>query len=165
MPDPEKRQDQYLNYALTRAQGEEVALNSWHNTIVARTSDVNGKGQAGNLNLRLANLLTRLEAGSVTERSKNAFISTTLVDNLAKCLLEVSGHNFTHYGILHLAGSEQISYFDFACRIAEKVKLDKTLIKPEFSKVWNISLNAHYSQGLLRTQLLNVDEQLSAIFP
>jgi dTDP-4-dehydrorhamnose reductase len=165
IPDAEKRHDQYRIYAMTRAQGEQVALNSWHNTIIARTSDVNGKDQVGNLNPRLANLLTQLEAGNDVERSKNAFISPTLVNNLAESLLEISGQNFIYRGILHLAGSQQISYFDFACLIAEKVKANKTLIKPEFSKVWNISLDTCYTQSLLRTPLLNVEEQLSAIFP
>jgi dTDP-4-dehydrorhamnose reductase len=164
LADPEKRHDQYRAYAMTRAQGEKVALNSWHNTIVARTSDVNGKDQANNLNPRIASLLAQLEAGNEVERSTNAFISPTLVDNLAECLLEISGDDFTYHGILHLAGSEQISYYDFACRIAEKAKLDKNLIKPESLKMWNISLDARYSQSLLRTRLLNVEEQLSAIF-
>ena len=40
-----------------------MALDSWHNTIVARTSDVNGKDQAGNLNPRIASLLAKFEAG------------------------------------------------------------------------------------------------------
>jgi dTDP-4-dehydrorhamnose reductase len=163
-PDPEERHDQYRIYALTRAQGEQVALNCWQNTIVVRTSDVNGKDRAGNLNPRLASLLSQLKAGEVIERSANAFISPTLVDNLSESLLEVSGKNFTYRGILHLAGSQQISYFDFACRIAEKAKLEKTLIKPEFSKVWNIGLDTRYTQSLLRTQLLSVGAQLSAIF-
>jgi dTDP-4-dehydrorhamnose reductase len=126
---------------------------------------VNGKDQAGNLNPRLTKLLTQLEAGRKVERSKNAFISPTLVDNLAESLVEISEQNFTYRGILHLAGSQQISYFDFASRIAEKIKADKTLITPEISNVWNISLDTHYTQSLLRTPLLNVEEQLSAIFP
>jgi dTDP-4-dehydrorhamnose reductase len=149
IPDPEKRHDQYRIYGLTRAQGERVALNSWHNTIVARTSDVNGKDKTGKLNPRLANLLAQLEAGNTVERSKNAFISPSLVDNLADCLFEISRRDFTYRGVLHLAGSQQINYFDFACLIAEKVKADKTLIKAEFSQVWNISLDTFYTQSVL----------------
>ncbi len=164
IPDPERRHDQYRIYGLTRAQGEQVALNSWHNTIVARTSDVNGKDQTGNLNPRLANLLAQLEAGNTIERSKNAFISPSLVDNLANGLLEISGKDFTYRGVLHLAGSQQISYFDFACLLAEKAKADRTLIKAEFSQVWNIGLDTCYTQNLLRTPFLSVEEQLSAIF-
>lgn len=164
LPDPEKRHDQYRIYGLTRAQGEKVALNSWHNTIIARTSDVNGKNQADKLNPRLVSLLAQLEAGNTVERSKNAFISPTLVDNLADCLLEISGGDFTYRGVLHLAGSQQINYFDFARLIAEKVKANKTLIKAEFSQAWNISLDTGYTQSVLRTPFLNVDEQLSKIF-
>jgi dTDP-4-dehydrorhamnose reductase len=164
IPDPEKRYDQYRIYGLTKAHGERVALNSWENTIVVRTSDVNGKDQAGKLNPRLANLLAQLEAGNAIERSKNAFISPSLVDNLAGSLLEISGQNFTYRGVLHLAGVQQISYLDFACLVAAKAKLDKTLIKPEFSKVWNIGLDTCYSQSLLRTPFLNIEEQLSIIF-
>jgi dTDP-4-dehydrorhamnose reductase len=164
IPDPEKRHDPYRIYALTRAQGEQVALNSWHNTIIVRTSDVNGKDQAGNLNPRLANLLAQFEAGQGIERSTNALISPTLVDNLAESLLEISRPNFTYRGILHLAGRQQISYFDFACLLAEKVRADKTLLKPEYLKVWNIGLDTSYSQSFLHTPFLNVEEQLSVIF-
>lgn len=163
-PDPEKRHDQYRTYGLTKAKGEKVALDSWHNTIVVRTSDVNGKNQANQLNQRLVKLLAQLEAGNPFERSKNAFISPTLVDNLADCLLEISRRDFMYRGVLHLAGGQQMNYFDFACLVAEKVKADKNLIKAEFANVWNIGLDTRYTQSVLRTRLLNVDEQLSKIF-
>jgi dTDP-4-dehydrorhamnose reductase len=163
-PDPEKRHDQYRIYGLTKTKGEIVALDSWHNTIVARTADVNGKNQANQLNQRLVKLLAQLEAGNPFERSMNAFISPTLVDNLADCLLEISRRDFIYRGVLHLAGSQQMNYFDFACLVAEKVKADKTLIKAEFANVWNIGLDTRYTQSVLRTPFLTVDEQLSKIF-
>jgi dTDP-4-dehydrorhamnose reductase len=164
IPDPDKRHDQYRAYALTKARGEQVALASWDNTIVARTSDVNGKDEAGRLNPRLANLAAELRAGNRVERSKIAFISPTLVDHLAEALLEISRPDFSYRGILHLAGREQISYFDFACRIAEKIHADPKLIQPEFSRIWNIGLDTTYSQSILRTPFPNVEEQLLTIF-
>ena len=61
IPDAEKRNDEYRAYALTRATGEQVALKEWSNSIVVRTSDVNGKDVYGNLNARLEKIVNKLK--------------------------------------------------------------------------------------------------------
>lgn len=163
-PDPENRQDKYRNYAVTRAQGEQIVLNDWPNSLVARTADVNGKDVGGRLNTRLANLVETLQAGKETERSCHAYISPTLIDHLVAGLLEICADAFDHHGILHLVGSEQISYYDFARFVARQIKADEQLIKAETSTSWNIGLDHTNTQSMLKTRFLGVKEQLSAIF-
>jgi dTDP-4-dehydrorhamnose reductase len=163
-PDPEARNDLYRHYAITRFQGERIALENWPNTIVARTADVNGKDACGRLNPRLIALVEQLQGGKEIERLCNAYISPTWVDNLAAALLEISQPDFAYQGVLHLAGSEPISYYDFARRLARQIGSDEQLVKADMSRSWNISLGTTFTQSILKTRLLGVQEQLSAIF-
>jgi dTDP-4-dehydrorhamnose reductase len=56
------------------------------------------------------------------------YTSPTFVPNLSKMLIEVATKQIT--GTIHLAGATRISRYEFARIIAEKLNLDKTLIKP-----------------------------------
>ena len=56
------------------------------------------------------------------------YTSPTFVPNLSKMLIEVVTKQIT--GIIHLAGSTRISRYDFAEMVADKLDLDKTLLKP-----------------------------------
>lgn len=57
------------------------------------------------------------------------YTSPTFVPNLSKMLIEVATKEIT--GIIHLAGATRISRFEFAEIIADKLNLDKTLLKPK----------------------------------
>jgi dTDP-4-dehydrorhamnose reductase len=56
------------------------------------------------------------------------FTSPTYVPNLSKMLIEVATKQIV--GTIHLAGASRISRFQFAEMIAEKLSLDKSLLKP-----------------------------------
>jgi len=56
------------------------------------------------------------------------FTSPTFVPNLSKMLIEVATRKIT--GIIHLAGATRISRYDFAKLVADKLGLDKNLLKP-----------------------------------
>ncbi len=163
-PDPEERFDQYRLYAQTRAAGEQVALSNWPNTIVVRTADVNGRDLEGNLNPRLAAIVEQLQAGQEIQRLVNCYISPSLVDNVIEGILEITNYNFNYRGILHLAGSQPISYYEYARLVAHHIHADKNLVKADMTKTWNISLDVAFTQRLLKTQLLNVECQLATIF-
>lgn len=164
IPDAEKRNDEYRTYAITRATGEQVALKKWPNTIVVRTSDVNGKDVHGNLNIRLEKLVSQLKTGQVVQRLDRAYISPTLVTNLVNGILEIIRNEFEYRGVMHIAGSERISYYEFARLLAKYIGADTSLVIPDESKVWDYSLDTSYTQGLLKTKLLNVAEQFRRIF-
>ena len=164
IPDAEKRNDDYRAYAITRATGEQVALKNWSNTMVVRTSDVNGTDINGNLNVRLEKLVNQLKTGQVVQRLNRAYISPTLVTNLVDGIFELIRDKFEYRGVLHVAGNERISYYEFTRLLAEYLGADSSLVIPDESKAWDYSLDTRYTQSLLKTKLLNVDEQFRRIF-
>jgi len=56
------------------------------------------------------------------------FTSPTYVPNLSRMLIEVATRQIT--GIIHLAGATRISRYDLAELVAEKLNMDKKLLKP-----------------------------------
>jgi dTDP-4-dehydrorhamnose reductase len=163
-PDAKERHDDYRAYAITRAAGEQIALGSWHNTIIVRTADVNGRDIQGKLNSRLANLVEQLKSGQEIQRLSQAYISPTLVDDLVDGIMEVVNENFSYRGVLHIAGSQRISYYEFARELAKFINADDTLVKADKSRVWDISLDTNFTQSMLKTKLLNVEDQFKKIF-
>ena len=163
-PDAEQRYDDYRAYAVMRAVGEQVTLDTWPNSIIVRTADVNGRDAQGNINTRLANLINQLESGQKIQRLSQAYISPTLVDNLVDSILEILNVNFAYRGILHIAGCERTTYYEFTRALVKYVNADVSLVKPDESKVWDYSLDVTFTQSLLNTRLLNVDEQFNRIF-
>lgn len=166
LPDPESRHDQYREYALTRAEGERVAQEKWANTIIVRTSNVDGCDMNGNLNSRLAFLAEHLRLGQPLPRFCNRRISPTLVDNLAAAMLEVIHPSFSYRGVLHIAGSQQVTDYEYAKLLARQIGVDENLVEEAYSdESSNISLDVTFTQSLLQTRLLNVTEQLAITFP
>jgi dTDP-4-dehydrorhamnose reductase len=56
------------------------------------------------------------------------FTSPTYVPNLSKMLIEIATRQIV--GIIHLAGATRISRYELAEMIADKLNLDKSLLKP-----------------------------------
>ena len=163
-PDAEEKQDNYRGYAIAKARGERLVLNAWPNSIVVRTADVNGRGVDGRLNSRLEDLVRQLRAGSELKRLSRCYISPTLVDDLVAGLLQVSSRSFAYKGILHLAGPERVSYYDFARLVARQIGADEELIRSDASREQDLSLDTTYTQRALSAPFLQVRDQLSAIF-
>jgi dTDP-4-dehydrorhamnose reductase len=70
------------------------------------------------------NLESKKEIPVLTDQ----FTSPTYVPNLSKMLIEIATRQIT--GIIHVAGATRISRFQLAEMIADKLNLDKTLLKP-----------------------------------
>ncbi len=175
LPDPEIRFDRYRAYGLGRRAGEEIALNEWPQTIVARTAHVDGLDAWGTLNPRLQSTIDQLRAGQPISRFIDRTISPTLVDNLADALVEIAQPDFTGGvrfqlpGILHLAGCQPITDYDFAILLTRKLGLPETLVQPDrylppgSPGSYNIALDVTFTRSLLRTPLLDVGAILSHI--
>ncbi|WP_082710115.1 sugar nucleotide-binding protein [Burkholderia sp. TSV86] len=163
-PDADKKHDQYRHYAMARARGEQLVLSHPSNTIVVRTADVNGRDVEGKLNARLEYLVRQLLAGHAVERFSRCYMSPTLVDDLVVGLLRISSADFIYKGVLHLAGSDRISYYNFAQLLANQIGVDRELIKSDISREQDLSLNSAYTQKLINTSFLGVKDQLAQIF-
>ena len=70
------------------------------------------------------NLELKKEISVLTDQ----FTSPTYVPNLSKMLIEVATRQIT--GITHLAGTSRISRYALAEMVADRLNLDKTLLKP-----------------------------------
>ncbi len=93
----------------------------------------------------------------------DVFFSPILVNNLAEALFEIYERDLK--GILHVAGAERCSKFQFGEKIAEIFNLDKKLIKPisinDFTKFRaarpkDVSLDVDKAKKELRLKLLDV---------
>lgn len=175
LPDSHARQDAYRNYGLARRAGELAALEEWGDTIVTRTANVDGRDAWGQLNPRILSLIDPLRAGQPLVRFVDRFISPTLVANLAGALVEVAhpGFPLPPGRVLHLSGREPVSDYDYARRIAARLGADPGLVRGDHverlgarmapGRYNNIGLDVTFSQSLLKTRLLSVDEMLAEL--
>jgi len=112
-------------YGETKLEGEK-AVKDLRDYIIVRPSVLYG------WNPIKQNFVTwvmqELKKGNAIDIVKDQFNSPTLADNLAELILELIEKEET--GIFHISGSERISRFDFAIKIAEVFDLNKGLIKP-----------------------------------
>ncbi|MCS4541644.1 MAG: dTDP-4-dehydrorhamnose reductase [Euryarchaeota archaeon] len=152
-------------YGLTKLKGEEIVRAHCEDYIIARPSVLYG------WHLKKTNYVTwvinSLKQGKRIDVVEDHYNSPTLADNLAEAVLRTIETDAN--GTYHIAGSERINRCDFALKIAEAFKLDKTLInsiKMEDLKVWiakrpkDSSLSVDKAQKELKVGLLNVKEGL-----
>lgn len=98
------------------------------------------------------------------------FRSMMNMSNAAECLLELALHTFS--GLIHLAGPERISRYDFGVRLAGHLKLSTSaLIKAPMSELASlsrrpkdVSLNISLARSILKTPIQSVDEGIRSIF-
>ena len=172
VPDSDLRQDAYRSYGLWRRAGEVLTLEQWPNSLVARTANVDGRDAWGQLNPRLQGLIDPLRAGQPLARFVDRGLSPTLVDTLAEALVEVSQPEFAlpRGRILHLAGCEPVSDFEFARRIARKIGADESLVREDHllpagsSERYSIALDVAFTQSVLETNLHGVNLLLDQVF-
>jgi len=90
--------------------------------------------------------------------------------NAATCLMELTSNDY--HGMIHLAGPERLSRFEFGLRLAHHLKLsDATLIRAKMEDLpslsrrpKDVSLNINLAQKTLKTIIQSVDEGIRSIF-
>ena len=167
---PEERHDRFRAYGLTRAEGEKLCLSTWPDSIVARTSNVEGRDAQGRLNVRLEDVVNRLLSGQVLPRFTDRLITPTWVDNLAEALLEVCQPDFAYRGVLHLAGSQVLTDDAFCRLVARATGADENLVVPDHylpggePRHYSLALDTTFTQSQLRTQLMGAEEWIKKVF-
>ena len=94
------------------------------------------------------------------------FTSPTYVPNLSKMLIEISSREIS--GILHLAGATRISRYNLAEMIAEKLHLDKTLLKTvnmidmnwKAKRPYDSSLDVSFATEILNEKPQSIEQSL-----
>jgi len=113
-------------YGLTKLQGENFVKEICNDWLILRTSTLYGKH---NLRKCFATwLIEELKLNKKVKIATDQFTSPTLIDDLAEMILKLIEKD--ENGIFHAAGSERISRYEFATKIAEIFNLNQNLIQP-----------------------------------
>jgi len=152
-------------YGITKLESEKAILDSKIDFLIVRTNVLYGKslGETHNFVLWvIQKLKNKEEVKIVTDQYNNP----TLADNLAEAIKEATEKGIS--GILNIAGSEYLTRYDFALKIAEKFNLDQSLIKKVLTSELNLptprplkgGLKIDKAKSLLKTELLDVEKGL-----
>jgi len=112
-------------YGLSKLKGEEFVKELCEDFVVARTSVLYGQG-LGKLNFATW-VIDSLTNGRKVSVAEDHFNSPTLADNLAEIIRRMTNCRGKVY---HAAGSERVSRYEFALKIAEVFELDRSLLAP-----------------------------------
>lgn len=120
-------------YGKSKLDGEKAVLDMASSWCIARTSTPFGwhKTRKSFPVFVVENLRAKREIKAVTDQ----YTSPTYVANLSHMLIELAKRQIA--GIIHVAGATRISRFDVANMVAEKLALDKNLIKPTTTEQMN----------------------------
>jgi dTDP-4-dehydrorhamnose reductase len=152
-------------YGITKLEGEKQVAQHCQDHIILRTSVLYGwHPWKQNFMTWVINQLKHNKKITVVQ---DHFNTPTLADNLAEMITEALQRNL--HGLYHASGSERISRYDFAIKIAKTFNLDTSLIKPiKMNQLtsWiakrpkDSSLNTEKIQKTLKTKPLNVTQGL-----
>jgi dTDP-4-dehydrorhamnose reductase len=156
-------------YGLTKIKAEETVQQINPDCCIARPSVIYGSTPAaGKINFALW-LINKLKAGEKLRIVTNQWVSPTLNTSLAEMVLDVVEQRLS--GVFHLSGASRVSRYDFAMGVAEVFGLDKGLIEPVDSSIFNwpakrpmdSSLDVSKAQRLLRVKPLLLPQALAAL--
>ena len=152
------------NYGRTKLEGEKAVQDMASSWCIARTSTPFGLHSTKKSFpvLVAQNLKTKTEFSAVTDQ----YTSPTFVPNLSKMIIEIATRQIV--GVIHLAGATRISRFDMAERVADKLSLDKTFLKPTSIKDMNwvakrpkdSSLDISKAVAILKEKPLSIEQGL-----
>lgn len=149
-------------YGKTKVLSENHIKNNLENYIICRSANIYGRG--GNF---FNFVLDALEQNKTIEVFDDAFYTPTYIDYLVDSLGELIEKDYK--GVIHIAGSERISRYDFALKMAETLGKDKTLIKPIKQIEGGLiakdsSLNCEYSRKILKNFCPSIEKSLHYCF-
>lgn len=138
-------------YGKTKLESEIRVMDCCPDSIIVRTMVLYGYEShvRSNFALWVIDALTRKRAISVvTDQMGNP----TLADDLARGLIALTGKNY--HGVLHAAGEEWISRFEFAKRLAGVFELDDSLIQEIETRSLKLPASRPLLSGL-KTERMN----------
>jgi dTDP-4-dehydrorhamnose reductase len=155
-------------YGETKLEGEKIIQGGDIDFLIVRTNVLYGLGKNVKKNFLLW-LLDKLSAGEKIKIVTDQFNNPTLAENLSLCILEMVERNLS--GIYHIGGTEYLSRYDFALKVADKFNFDKSLISPvqtihlaqPAQRPHRGGLKIEKAQKILQTKLLNVEEGLEQV--
>ena len=113
-------------YGVTKLEAERITSSTPSDSLIVRPSVLYG-WHPTKLNFTTW-ILKGLRERQILRVVRDHINSPTLADNLAQAIQRAIERNSR--GVLHIAGNERISRFDFARRIARGFSLDESLLVP-----------------------------------
>lgn len=114
-------------YGQTKLEGELKIKAGGIGFLIIRTNVLYGVALGVNPNF-FTWVFNKLKNDERIKVVTDQFNNPTLVDDLARAILELTSQKFS--GIINIAGSEYLSRYDFAQKIAEEFELDRDKIEP-----------------------------------
>jgi dTDP-4-dehydrorhamnose reductase len=148
-------------YGKSKLEGELKIKESGIDSIIVRTNVLYGLGEKINPNF-FTWVLNKLKKEEKIKIVTDQLNNPTLADDLASAILELWEKKFT--GLINISGSEYLSRYDFARKIAEEFDLKKDLIYPIKTQDLKQKAPRPYKGGL-KIELANriLDTRLSDI--
>lgn len=144
-------------YAVSKADAEKEVLASGANAVLARTSLIYG--------FRPLDPRTRaVLRGEMPKLFTDEMRCPVWVDNLCAALLELGETDYR--GVLHLAGTQALSRYDFGIMLLNALHADTSHLIPATSgsrpimRPLDCTLDVSRAQKLLKTRLMSVDEMI-----
>ncbi len=155
-------------YSNTKVSAEQFIVANISNYVIARVALVYGIGITQQTSF-FEKMIKELKNGKKITLFYDQFRSPILVNNLAEALLELAENDFV--GIIHLAGNERISRWDFGLKTCHVLGLPaQNIIKASMFdfvgaafRPQDISFNIDLAKKILKVKLLSCNEGLEKI--
>ncbi|MDN4608569.1 sugar nucleotide-binding protein [Sporosarcina highlanderae] len=150
-------------YTNAKLDGEKMIQKGHRNYIILRTGPLYGQDLNGNWDFRVLALQSALTANTPYKRADNLFKTFVHVEDLAHAISELL--SIDYIGFLHVGPKTKESYYTFSLKMADKLKLDHTLIEPDRIPIkeairrgvsLDTSLNTEKCSSLLKTKFREV---------
>lgn len=122
-------QNPLSNYTNAKLDGEKMIQREHQNHIILRTGPLYGQDLQGNWDSRVLALQSALTANKAFKRVDNLFKTFVYLEDLASAIIELLSIDNTEF--LHVGLKTKESYYTFTLKIANKLKLDSTLLEPD----------------------------------
>jgi len=155
-------------YGATKAAGEAAVLDANPDALVARLSLIYGTSPSGKRSAS-EGLITALGRGRRLGLFTDEFRTPVLVDDLVRAVLFLAESDFS--GMIHLAGPERQSRFEFGRAVASRFGLPSELLVPASSggleakppRPLDLSLDTGLASRLLPFRFKSVAEGLAQL--
>ena len=154
-------------YGRSKALAEEAVRASSAEAVIVRTSLIYGWRPRADRNTR--QVMDALAAGQPVRLFTDEMRCPVWVGSLAAALVELAGSSYT--GILHVAGAQALSRYEFGVRLLRFYGVNPAPVLPALSRESGLvrpldcTLDCSRARALLHTPLPGVDEVLAAHSP
>jgi dTDP-4-dehydrorhamnose reductase len=151
-------------YGRSKARAEEEVRQAGGEAVIIRTSLI--YGWRPTIGRHTQWIIDGLAAGKTVRLFTDEFRNPIWVQSLASALVELAGSTVT--GVLHVAGAQKLSRYDFGLRLLRFHGRDPAAVLPTsaralgLSRPLNCTLDCSRARVLLATPLPGVDEVLAA---